>query len=203
MPNPADDPLKRYSTVAIVLHWTIAALLVTNVAIGVDFDHVKGLAKFSLLQWHKSIGLTVLMLTLARLAWRLVNRPPPYPAHMAGWEKAAAHAAHWLFYFLLLALPLTGWIMVSASPTNIPTLLYKTIPWPHISFVHDLPMVQRKGLEALVGSVHENLARGTVLLVLLHVLAALRHQIRSRDEVLWRIFPLPALKPRPAKSQEV
>ncbi len=202
-PSASDASLKRYSTVSIILHWTIATLLVANVAVGINIDSFKGLAKFSILQWHKSIGVTVLILTLLRFAWRLVNKPPPYPAHMPGWEKAAAHLTHWAFYFLLLGIPLTGWVMVSASPLNIPTLLYKTIPWPHIGLVHGLPIAERKNLEHLFGFIHENLARATVVLSILHVLAALRHQFSSRDEVLWRMIPLPFLKPAPVPAAKL
>src|SRR5690242_10051819 len=122
-----DASQRRFSAVAIALHWAIAALIVTNIAIGLKTDDLHGLVKFQVLQWHKSFGITVLLLSLGRFAWRLVNRPPPHPHHMPTWESTAATAAHWAFYFLMVALPLTGWIMVSASPTNIPTLLYKTV----------------------------------------------------------------------------
>ena len=205
MPSPSDpDPShRRYSTVAILLHWTIAILIVVNIVIALNADELKGLAKFSQLQWHKSFGLTVLVLTALRFLWRLANPPPAYPAHMARWEKAAATVTHLGFYLLTLAIPLTGWAMVSASPLNIPTLLFKTIPWPHIGFVHSLPMIQRKGLEGSLTEVHQWLAWGMLVLLALHVAAALKHQFRDRDWILWGMFPLPALKPGPAKQTEV
>ncbi len=145
----------------------------------------------------------MLVLTALRFLWRLANPPPAYPAHMARWEKAAATVTHLGFYLLTLAIPLTGWAMVSASPLNIPTLLFKTIPWPHIGFVHSLPMIQRKGLEGSLTAVHQTLAWGTLILLALHVAAALKHQFRDRDWILWGMFPLPALKPGPAKQTEV
>lgn len=195
MPQRHDSaPDRRYSSVAILLHWTLAALIVANIVIGLQSEALKGLAQFNLLQWHKSFGITVLLLTLARLAWRLVNRAPPYPAHMPAWEKTAAAATHWGFYLLMLGLPLSGWIVVSASPLNIPTLLYGTIPWPFIGFVHGLPIGERKGLEDLVGDVHETLAWAAIALLTLHVAAALKHQFWNRDVVLWRMAPLPGLK---------
>ncbi len=195
-------PWPRYSAPAIVLHWAIAALIVVNFVIGLRFDDLKGLALFNLMQWHKSFGVTVLALTLARLALRLVRPPPPYPAHMPGWEKAAASLVHWSFYALMLGLPITGWIIVSASPTNIPTLLYKAVPWPHIGLVHDLPMAVRKTLEEQTGDLHGRLAWGAAVLLALHVGAALRHQLFARDEVLWRMAPIPLLKPRRSPVQE-
>jgi|WetSurMetagenome_2_1015567.scaffolds.fasta_scaffold84936_1 cytochrome b561 len=201
MPSPDEVGQRRYSVVAIALHWLIAALIVTNFLIGLRFDELKGLQLFALLQWHKSFGITVLVLSLLRLAWRLAHPAPPYPAHMPAWEKAAARAAHWGFYLLMIAIPLTGWIVVSASPTNIPTLLYKTIPWPHIGWVHGLPLPERKSLGHTVVEVHGTLAWGAAILLAIHVLAALRHQFLARDEVLWRMLPVVWLKPRrPADS---
>lgn len=200
MSDAAPDAAQRYSTVAIVLHWAIAALIVTNIVIGLRFDDVHGLAKFSLLQWHKSFGITVLILSLCRLGWRLAHPPPPYPPQMLAWEKAAASTVHWAFYALLLALPLTGWMIVSASPTNIPTLLYKIIPWPHIGPIHALPMPVRKRLEGQVTDVHEVLAWTAMVLLALHVAAALKHHFWNRDQVLWRMAPVKAMKPVAAKD---
>ena len=197
-----ERPWRRYSAPAIALHWAIATLIVVNFVIGLRFDDLKGLALFNLMQWHKSFGVTVLALTLARLALRVVRPPPPFPAHTPRWEKAAASLVHWGFYALMLGLPITGWIIVSASPTNIPTLLYKTIPWPHIGLVHDLPMAVRKRLEDQTGAIHARLAWGAAALLALHVGAALRHQLSTRDEVLWGMAPIPLLKSRRTPVQE-
>jgi cytochrome b561 len=201
--NAPQRPSARYSAAAIALHWSIATLIVVNFVIGLRFDHLKGLALFNLMQWHKSFGVTVLALSLARFAWRLVRPPPPYPAHMPAWEKAAASLVHWGFYLLMIGLPITGWIIVSASLTNIPTVLYKAIPWPHIALVHDLPMAMRKRLEDQAGWTHERLAWGAAALLVLHVGAALRHQLSSRDEVLWRMAPIGLLKARRPPVPEV
>ena len=76
---------RRYPSVAIALHWAIAALIVTNFVIGLRLDDLHGLAKFQVIQWHKSFGITVLLLSLVRLAWRLAHRPPPYPPEMPAW----------------------------------------------------------------------------------------------------------------------
>ncbi len=181
---------ERFSGPAIVLHWTIAGLILTNLYLGWRYGNAHGLAKFALLQWHKSVGFTVLALSLVRLGFRLFGgRPPPHPEGMQPWEKAAASAVHWGFYVLMLGLPITGWVIVSASPTNIPTLLYKTVPFPHLGFVHALPMATRKGLEQGVGQVHETLAWITLALFVLHVGAALKHQFWNRDQVLYRMAP--------------
>jgi cytochrome b561 len=180
----------RFSTPAIVLHWAVAALILTNFVLGLRYEDAHGLAKFNILQWHKSVGFTVLALSLIRLGLRLFGgHPPSYPDEMKPWEKAVASATHWSFYGLMIALPLTGWVIISASLTNIPTLLYKTIPFPHIGFVHSLPMATRKRLEDGTGEVHEVLAWIMITLFVLHVAAALKHHFWDKDSVLYRMVP--------------
>ncbi len=181
---------ERFSTPAIILHWVIAGLMIYNLYLGLSYANATGLAKFTILQTHKSIGFTVLGLSLVRLGLRLfAGSPPGHPAGMKPWEKTAASATHWGFYFMMLALPVTGWVIVSASPTNIPTLLYKKVPFPHIGFVHDLAMPVRKGLEESVGEAHEWLAWITIAMIVLHVGAALKHQFVNKDGVLYRMAP--------------
>lgn len=185
----------RYSTVAIVLHWTIAVLIIFNLYLALQFDGLRGLAKFNAFQLHKSIGLTVLMLSLARLAWRLTHTPPPFPAEMPKLEKFAAQAAHWVLYGLMIGIPLTGWVIVSASPTNLPTMIFKTIPWPHLGFIHDLAMPVRRGLEDQVEQVHMLLGFGMGFLIIVHIAAALKHQFWNKDEVLGHMLPFVRHKP--------
>src|SRR5262245_58961210 len=103
----------HYDRVARGLHWTVGGLIIVNLILGIGHDAI-GKA-FSVMPIHKSIGLLVLALSLFRLAWRLTHRPPPLPDSMARWEKAAAHGLHWIFYALMIALPVTGWIFVSAG----------------------------------------------------------------------------------------
>lgn len=186
----------RYSTVAIILHWTIAVLIITNLVIGLRLDAMPIMVKFNAMQLHKSIGITVLLLSVARLAWRLTHKAPPYPDDMKTWEKFLAGVTHWGFYALMFALPLTGWIMVSASPTNIPTLLYKTIPFPHLPFVHDLPMPERKSIGDNADFSHFVLTRIAMGLILLHVAGALKHTIISKDGVLYHMIPLKIFRAR-------
>src|SRR4051812_26860227 len=114
----------RYSTVAILLHWTIAVLLSLNIWYGLQMEALHGLAKFNVFQLHKSVGITVLVLTLARIGWRLAHQPPPYDPPLIGWEHRLSGVVHFGFYVVMLGLPLTGWAVVSVSPTNIPTLLF-------------------------------------------------------------------------------
>jgi cytochrome b561/polyisoprenoid-binding protein YceI len=178
MPSAARD---RYSTVAIVLHWLIAAAIVFQVILAWRMDG-RTPQGFALVQLHKSVGITILLLSLLRLAWRLTHRPPPAPEGMAGWEKLLAKIAHVGLYVIMIGLPITGWIMVSASRIQVPTLLYGVIPWPHVPGVADLAAPAKAAWRSFAGNGHEILAWATYVLVALHVAGALKHQLFSKDE---------------------
>ena len=182
-------PRNRYTTVAIALHWLIAVAIATIVTIGLVMTHVKltPFMQFRLYQLHKSIGITILVLVVLRLAWRLTHRPPPLPATMPKLEKQAAEGTHVLLYLFMLGMPLIGWALVSSSPLNIPTVLYGVIPWPHLPI---LPMLANKAaVEAVLKVVHAYGAFVLIALVLLHVAAALRHHVVIRDDILRRMIP--------------
>ncbi len=179
----------RYSTVAIVLHWAIAAAIVFQVLIAWRMHDLKTPLGFALTQLHKSVGITVLLLSLARLAWRLMNPPPPEPARLATWERALSKAVHVLLYVIMIGMPITGWIMVSASRIQIPTLLYGVIPWPHLP-IADLPAAAKAPWRSFGHESHEWLAYGAYALVALHVAGALKHQLLDRDmPILARMAP--------------
>lgn len=189
MPVTRSPRQRRYSLGAIGFHWAIAALILFNIYLGWRMNRITGMDRFTQFQLHKSIGITVLALSVLRLAWRLTHRPPPHPASMKRWEHVAATATHWIFYGLMIVMPLTGWVIVSASALNLPTLLYKTIPLPHIGVVHDQPMSVRTAIEANFGTTHVLLAYLFGALILLHIAAALKHQFIQRDGVLLRMVP--------------
>jgi cytochrome b561 len=191
--------LSRYSTLAIILHWLIALLIFSNIVLAWVFQNTpQGLTWFKLIQLHKSVGITVLLLSVLRLAWRLFNPPPPLPA-MPPWQTIAAKAAHWGFYVIMICMPLSGWVMVSASLRNLPTLLYGIVPWPHLAFIHDMSMDARKVWGHWAGTTHGALAWFAYILIVLHVAAALKHQFFDRDDLLFRMAPLgrPAAKEPP------
>lgn len=181
----------RYGTVAMTLHWLIAALVLINIYLGLSFDfYQKGdAALFQVVQIHKSIGLTVLTLSILRLLWRLVNPVPPLPAGMSPLLKFLAHATHYLLYFLIIAIPLSGWAMVSSSRLGLPTMYFGLFQWPHIGFLAAMPLDQKKMLSGQFSEMHELLAWSAIVLVTLHVAAALYHQFFRRDEVLKRMLP--------------
>lgn len=185
----------RYSAVSVILHWAVAGFLLANLGLGWWMGRLEGLAQFDAFQLHKSIGMTVLALSVLRLAWRVTHKAPPLPATMNAFERFAAHATHLFFYVMMIGMPLTGWALVSVSPLNIPTLLWHTIPLPHIGVLHDLPYASRDVAGHLSTSAHVALAFGGAGLIALHIAAALKHQFINRDGVLGRMVPF--LSPRP------
>lgn len=166
----------RYSGVAIAFHWVIAAFVLMNLAIGL-LPPLRGW-----MPGHKSIGITVLVLTLARVAWRLAHRPPPLPPGTRAWEKGLAHATHWSLYALLLAMPLSGWVMASGSAKRRP------LDWFGLFDIPYLPVSIQAG--EFGHEAHELLGWGMLALVALHIAAALRHHLILRDNVLARMAPV-------------
>lgn len=180
---------QNFSYTAIGFHWLVAVMLVGMLGVGF---YMTGLGdeeislKFSLYQWHKSFGILILLLTLARLGWRFLNpSPPPLDS---GWRKAAAKISHVLLYAFTLLVPLAGWAMVSASPWNIPTVLFDTVPWPHLPGLATLE--DKASAEAAFKLVHKSLAYSTALLALLHAGAALHHHFILKDKTLVRMLPV-------------
>lgn len=170
--------MDRYTRVAQSLHWAIAILILLNLLLGFAHDSLP--RDWAVMPVHKSIGLTVLALTLVRIGWRLTHPAPPMLATMPGWEKLVANVTHFAFYALLLIMPLTGWIMTSAGD--------RPLIW---FFLFDLPKFGVTKEDAIVGlssEGHEILGFLFAALIVLHVAAALRHHFVLRDGTLRRMF---------------
>lgn len=188
----------RYTLVAIILHWVMALGIAILVAVGLVMVHLKldPMRLFQLYQFHKSVGLTVLLAAVLRVAWRLSHRPPPLPTSMLPAARAAASGSHAMLYLLLFALPLTGWALVSSSVLDIPTVVYGVIPWPDLPL---LPTLKDKApVEAALKIVHSYGAYALIALIGVHAAAALRHHFIVRDEVLLRMLPVPPRARRPS-----
>ena len=181
----AREPL-RYSNVAVTLHWLIVALLLTQVWLGFTFaDMERGPARMEFFAWHKTVGATILVLTLVRLGYRLMNPPPPYPPEMPDWRRTAAAWSHRILYTLLILLPLTGLIAVSGRGPGPTTPLIGGIPLP------TLPGIDKATGELSAG-VHEFLVWTTITLLVLHIGAALYEQFLARVGVAYRMPPFRA-----------
>lgn len=189
LPIPPNPGRARYDSIAMTIHWLTALAISAQLAMGWSMTLMKPgtYLQFSLYQWHKSIGMTILALSLVRLLWRLAHPPPPLPATMPAWQRRLAKFTHAGLYVLMIGLPLTGWAVVSASTFNVPTVLYGVLPLPHIPWLADLP--DKSAAESALKLVH--LSAGLILVVLLagHIGAALRHHFTLRDDVLLRMLP--------------
>lgn len=188
-PNALGMDQQRYGSIALALHWIIAALILTQIGLGwymneVLPDHSAAQARIETL--HISIGLTALLLILVRVGVRAVFPAPPLPSALADWEKALARITHVLFYVLMLALPLTGWALVSVRPGQIS---FWGLPWPHLPALDVLSGPAHRPARHVLQQIHTNYLIWVVLLNLaLHLAGAVKHQFDGRP-VLWRMLP--------------
>ena len=171
----------HYTATAKALHWCIAVLIFGMLGLGF---YMTGLdlspTKLQLYSWHKWAGVTVFMLVVVRLAWRVTHRPPALPAHMPALERFAAHAGHHLLYVLMIAIPLSGWLMSSAK--GFQTVWFGVLPLPDL-------LAKDKALGNLLETVHFVLNYTLIAVLLGHVGAALKHHFIDRDDVLIRMLP--------------
>jgi cytochrome b561 len=179
----------RYSRVAVVLHWVIAAFMVANVALALSADHVPDDWVRGLIDTHKSIGITVLGLALLRLLWRATHRPPALPPGHPRWQRVAAHLAHGLLYLLMIALPVSGWLHDSAwkDAATHPMHWFGLFEWPRIGAIMTLPPDIRETLHTRFGGLHTALSYLLYALLALHILGALKRQWIDREAELQRM----------------
>jgi cytochrome b561 len=178
---------ERYSLPAIGLHWIIFALVFCGWALGTYVSELPfSPEKLRYISWHKWIGVTVFMLAVARLAWRIYRPAPPLPESMPAWQRRAASTVHAALYVLLIVIPLTGWLFSSAA--GVPTV------WLGIVQLPDL-LQKDKALADALRLVHVSLNWTLLVLVIGHAAYALKHHFVDRDEVLARMMP--AVRPRP------
>ena len=176
-------PLRRYSNVAAAFHWVTVVLVLLQAYLGFTFaNSADGPARDNIFIWHKTVGGTILIVVLARLAYRLANPPPPYPPELPAWERFAGTWNHRIFYLLLIAMPIVGFISVSGFASGPTTPLVGGISVPVIPGVS-------KATGELAGEVHSIAAFLLVALIILHVAAALKHQFIDRNRAAGRMPP--------------
>lgn len=170
----------RYTRTAIALHWLVALLILVALPLGMVMSELTlSPLKLKLISYHKWLGVTVFLLSVARLAWRAGHVPPPLPHSVPAWQQRTAHGLHFLLYLLLLAIPLSGWLMSSAK--GFQTVYLGLLPLPDL-------IAKDKALGALLAGVHAALNYGLLALLALHVGAAFKHQ-HDRDGILARMLP--------------
>ncbi len=175
----------RYSLLAIALHWVLAITITGLFALGVYMHELPFSPwRLKLYNWHKWAGISVLVLSILRLVWRLIHRPPPLPEAIARamprWQTMAHHATHHLMYGLFFAVPLFGWAYSSAA--GFPIVWFGLWPLPDF-FPAD------KVLAELIEPLHQWSALALMGLAVLHVAAAIKHQWVDRDGLLQRMLP--------------
>jgi len=186
----AATPHLRYDPVAVTLHWLIALAIIAMIPLGFFMGDLPISIRFDAYAFHKSLGLTVLALSIFRLIWRFMNPPPALPDGMKPIEKRLAHAAHWLLYCLMVAMPLTGWLMVSASK-KYPTVFF----WMgEVPFIPMPAGIDGKATAEWFEEIHELLAIGAIALISLHLFAALKHHFIYKDTTLTRMLPVWVLR---------
>ena len=181
------EPRNRYSTVSLVLHWLIAALVVTQILLIWGHEATEGATSREFVNIHKSVGLSILVLTLIRLGWRIANPAIPLPDTTPRWQKLTARGTHVLFYVFLIAMPLVGWAASSAAGRDI--LWFGLFEWPA------LPIGGGRETAGQLMDLHELAAKLLIALVVLHILGALKHHFINRDNVLHRMIPLIPRRP--------
>lgn len=170
----------RYSTGAIIFHWVIAILVIVNWRIAEGAEHLEGAAKAAAIAPHKAIGVTILVLTILRLVWRLTHRPPPPPASVAGWERTLAKTVHVIFYVMLIGLPIGGWL--AGSFAGIPISYFGLFEIPI------LPVEQNYDTAGAIIGQHKLGGTIVLALVVLHVLGALKHSFVDKVPGLSRMW---------------
>jgi cytochrome b561 len=171
----------RYTSVAIALHWVLAVGILLQIALGFYLGEVpRGLPERSAwVNFHKSTGVTLAVLILLRLGWRIAHAPPPLPASVPAWQRLAARASHALLYACMIGMPLTGYVASNFSKFGIKYFgLVLLPPWGG----------DDKAVYAVFNSTHKFLALVFVSLIALHAAAALKHALVDRDGVMRRMW---------------
>jgi cytochrome b561 len=174
--------LARYSRVAVWLHWIIAALIALNLALGFFAEEFDKPLRSAMMNVHKATGFAILVLTLARIAWRLGHRPPPFDSALKAWEVSLARLIHGLFYVFLIAMPVSGWLLVSTGGRPVTSFfgLFEIGP---------LPVGRTKDVHETWEEAHEILAYVGLGLIALHVAGALKHHLGGHRHLIGRMAP--------------
>lgn len=170
----------RYTKVAIWLHWLIGLAVIANIGLAMLTEGLPRETQRAAMDVHKALGITVLALTIVRILWRLGHKPPPLPASTPAWQKLLSRIVHFLFYALLILLPLSGWVWMSAADRPIDFFGLATIP---------TIVAPNEGLADVMHDRHEVLGLAMPGLAVVHIVAALKHQFFDRNGLIGRMNP--------------
>ena len=170
----------RYTKVVIWLHWLIGLAVIANICLAMLTEGLPRETQRAAMDVHKALGITILALTILRILWRLGHKPPPMPASTPAWQKLLSRIVHFLFYALLILLPLSGWVWMSAADRPIDFFGLATIP---------TIVAPNEGLADVMHDRHEVLGLAMLGLAVVHILAALKHQFFDRNGLIGRMNP--------------
>lgn len=186
----------RYSPVAILFHWTMAALVMFQLGWGWWMGRAKaGAQMVAAYEVHYLVGVLMLVLILGRVGWRLFAPSVINDADKPGWESLAAHVTHYVFYTCLFGLPLSGWAMVSATSRETELTLLGLAPWPLMP-LGELTNTTLWAVEALAEQIHWILVLALLAMIPIHIGAAIKHHLVDRDDVLHGMLPILPQRPR-------
>lgn len=187
-PKTENTKSQKYDRFSVLIHW-FTALAVGGLAY-VGYTMIRmdpSMAQFNQYQLHKSFGITVLSLTILRLIWRKYHVAPSPPAWLTNRDKKLAIITKHLMMTLLIISPLLGWMMVSVSPLNLPTVLFETIQLPHFPVRHLFDDL--KETESLFKKLHLGANMLLGLSVLLHIAGGIKHTLKDDKSFLSRMLP--------------
>jgi cytochrome b561 len=179
----------RYSKTAMLLHWLIAGALAFQYGLGEALEHATRATKLDIAQFHKAVGITILLLTLFRIGVR-VFKPRPAPLGDAGWAQKLASITHLGLYAFMLFAPLTGWLAASTGRFVFPISVWGLFDFPTFPFLAGMEEAARHNLHEFAEEVHGAIAKIGMLLFLLHVAGALRHQFAKKEPLIERMVPV-------------
>ena len=188
--------MDRYTRTAVTLHWLIALGVIAQIALGwwmIDIPKSPPGVRAYWFNIHKSIGLTIGVLVLVRLGWRLAHRPPELPQTVPAWQRMAARTSHALLYVCMLAMPISGYL--GSSFTKYP-IKYFGYALPHWGW-------EDAALKTLMSQIHYGAAIAFMVLIALHTAAALKHALVARDGVFQRMWFQSDRQPEPQRVLRV
>ena len=180
---------QRYNSIAIILHWVMAIAFIAMLISGVvmEYAQLEQSLKFNLYQWHKASGVLLLIAVVLRILWRMIstlkNQIPPLPENFKPLEQKAAKLGHLGLYAVMIAMPLTGWMMVSSSVYGLPTIVFGWFEWPHI------PGIQGdEAINKISNRAHMIVGIAFALLIGAHIAAVIKHALFDNENLLTRMW---------------
>lgn len=171
----------RYGLLSMVLHWFMALLIIALSGVGIYMVRLPiSLAKLKWYGYHKEFGMLVLMLLIVRGLWRMINIIPRLPDHIPCWQQISARMMHRLFYFFMVTVPMTGWLLTSSA--GLPAAFFGFFVFPDM-------LSANKGLMKSFTVLHMWLSYALIGAIVVHTLAALKHHFYDKDDVLRGILP--------------